>query len=90
MWLGQNTWRDKHIGFCTAAGVTVTRLHDMRHAAATLLMEQGVPVKVIADILGHQSVTTTMEIYQHSDTNMQRTATDALAGQLFEDEEAAR
>jgi site-specific recombinase XerD len=34
-------------------------MHSLRHALATRLMEDGTPVEQIADILGHQSVTST-------------------------------
>ena len=34
-------------------------MHSLRHSLATRLMESGTPVEQIADILGHQSVTST-------------------------------
>ena len=34
-------------------------MHSLRHTLATRLMEDGTPVEQIADILGHQSVTST-------------------------------
>ena len=34
-------------------------MHSLRHSLATRLMEDGTPVEQIADILGHQSVTST-------------------------------
>ncbi len=41
------------------------RFHALRHAAATLLMSEGVPVKAISEMLGHSDVTTTLRIYAH-------------------------
>jgi integrase len=41
------------------------RFHDLRHAAASLLIAQGVPVKVVSDILGHSQLATTADIYSH-------------------------
>ena len=38
-----------------AAGVRRARLHDARHTAATLLLIQGVPARVVMQILGHSS-----------------------------------
>jgi len=56
-------------------------LHSMRHTTATLLMEMGVDAKVIKDILGHTSVTTTRG-YQHTDDALARQALTALGDSL--------
>jgi site-specific recombinase XerD len=37
----------------------------LRHAAATLLMADGVPVKAISELLGHSDISTTLRIYAH-------------------------
>lgn len=42
-----------------------TRIHDLRHTAVALLIEQGAPAKMIQDQLGHASITTTMDVYGH-------------------------
>src|SRR3954454_23733528 len=39
-----------------AAGVRDARLHDARHTAATLLLQQGVPARVVMEILGHSQI----------------------------------
>lgn len=41
------------------------RFHDLRHTAATLLLEQGVHVKVVSEMLGHASVNITLDRYSH-------------------------
>jgi integrase len=41
------------------------RLHDLRHAFATALLEAGVHPKVASEALGHASVSFTMDTYQH-------------------------
>lgn len=38
---------------CERAGVRRIRFYDLRHSCATLLYEQGVPIKNIQDVLGH-------------------------------------
>lgn len=43
----------------------MTRLHDLRHTHATLLLADGVPVKVASERLGHASATITLTVYQH-------------------------
>lgn len=42
------------------------RLHDMRHTAATLALSAGVPVRDVADALGHASPSITLDIYGHA------------------------
>lgn len=63
------------------AGCESVRLHDVRHLAATSLLEQGVDVKVIQSILGHSSVAMTQH-YQHVDLTESRRAIDALAARF--------
>ncbi len=41
------------------------RLHDLRHGVASLMVAQGVHMKVVADQLGHSSVSTTDRFYAH-------------------------
>lgn len=39
--------------------------HSLRHATATLLLEEGVPMKVVAELLGHSSTRITEDTYSH-------------------------
>ena len=39
--------------------------HSLRHATATLLLEEGVSMKVVAELLGHSSVRITEDTYSH-------------------------
>lgn len=47
------------------AGIRPVRLYDPRHTAATLGIAAGVSVKVISDLLGHASISFTLERYSH-------------------------
>lgn len=40
-------------------------LHTLRHTAASVMLSNGVPLKVVSDILGHSSVAITGDIYGH-------------------------
>lgn len=42
------------------AGVPFARLHDLRHTCLTFLVGQAVPLKLVQDIAGHSTITTTM------------------------------
>lgn len=46
-------------------GIGKHRFHDLRHTAATLLLAQGVPLRVIQELLGHSLLATTADIYTH-------------------------
>lgn len=57
-------WR-KHFEAAKAkVGEPALRWHDLRHTVATWLGQQGVPLEVISDVLGHSSVAVTMK-YRH-------------------------
>lgn len=58
--------------------------HDLRHAAATLLLKAGVPVKMVSEMLGHASVAFTLETYAYVLLDVQRDAA-AAAERLFAD-----
>lgn len=60
------------------AGLPDVRLHDLRHTTATLLMEHGVPDRVISDILGHSSVYITQDVYSHVTARLSKAAVDAM------------
>ncbi len=45
------------------AGLPVPRLHDGRHTAATLELQAGVPNHVVSGRLGHEQVSTTLDVY---------------------------
>ncbi len=59
-------------------GLPDLRLHDLRHAYATRLLEAGVHPKVVSEALGHSSVAFTMDVYQHLMPTMQDAATRAI------------
>jgi integrase len=41
------------------------RFHDLRHAYATWLISDGVPVNVVQRVMGHASASTTLNLYVH-------------------------
>ena len=66
-----------------AAGVPRIRLHDLRHTCATTLLEQGVPLKVVTERLGHSSTRITADLYQHASESMQDDAAAKLGAALL-------
>lgn len=59
------------------------RLYDLRHTCATLLLAAGVNPKIVAERLGHASVTITLDTYSHVLPTLQRDATDRLEAILY-------
>ena len=56
------------------AGLPGVRLHDLRHTHASLLLQQGVNIKVIQERLGHANVQITLDTYSHLLPGMQEAA----------------
>jgi integrase len=52
--------------------------HGLRHTAATILINQGVPAKNISARLGHSNISTTMDIYGHILKSADKEAADRL------------
>jgi integrase len=58
------------------------RLHAARHCHATLLLQRGVPVKVVSERLGHSTVAMTLDTYAHVLPAMDRDAALAIGAAL--------
>jgi integrase len=50
----------------------------LRHSTATLLLSMGVSMKVVQELLGHRSFSTTANIYLHVLPSMQQEAMDKM------------
>ena len=58
-------------------------IHGLRHTAATLMLADGVPTKVVTELLGHSSPTVTLGIYAHVLPGMAEDAGAALSKSLL-------
>ena len=66
-------------GHLERAGLSSTfRFHDLRHTCATLLLQQGVHVKFVQELLGHGNIALTLNVYSHVLPDMG----DAAAGAM--------
>ena len=61
-----------------AAGLPRQRFHDLRHGAATLYLAQGVPLKVVQEILGHATISITADVYGHLVPELQQDAASRM------------
>ncbi|NNM98716.1 MAG: tyrosine-type recombinase/integrase [Candidatus Eremiobacteraeota bacterium] len=64
------------------AKISTTRLHDLRHTAATTLLVNGVDVRTTAGVLGHSTPNVTLSTYAHLVANAQRSAVDSLGDSI--------
>lgn len=61
-----------------AAGLPKLTFHGLRHAAATMMLAEGIPLKVVQEVLGHASYHITANIYGHVAPELQQAAADAM------------
>ncbi|HEY9476218.1 MAG TPA: site-specific integrase [Mycobacteriales bacterium] len=68
----------------TTALVPNVRLHDLRHTAASLLLAQFVPARVVMEVLGHSQISITMNTYSHVMPAQLKNAADAMTAALWD------
>lgn len=63
-------------------GLPHIRFHDLRHTAGSLLINSGVPAKQVQEFLGHEKISTTLDIYTHLDTVAKKDTANKIGGIL--------
>ncbi len=63
---------------CKSAGIHGFRFHDLRHTAATRMIESGVSIVTVSKILGHSDITLTVKRYAHPEDSF-KDAVEKLA-----------
>ena len=61
-----------------ALNLPIIRFHDLRHTAATLMLQQGIHPKVVQERLGHSQISLTLDTYSHVLPNMQEEAAEKI------------
>ncbi len=76
-------WLTHHFkGVAKAAKLPALNFHQLRHGAATLMLAQGVPLKIVQATLGHSTLGITADIYSHVAPELQRSAAAAMESAL--------
>jgi integrase len=59
-----------------------SRVHDLRHAFATIMLELGEHPKTVSTMLGHSSIKITLDIYSHVSLDVEKQAAVRLDAAL--------
>jgi integrase len=81
--LRRNVALDRFRACLAAAGLPSMTLHQLRHGTATLLVQRGVPMRDVSEIMGHSDPAMTARFYAHVSDGSKRKAMrslDELAG----------
>ena len=60
------------------AGLPDIRFHDLRHTAASLMLNNGIPVIIVSRRLGHSQPSITMDVYGHLSPGKQQEAASLI------------
>ncbi len=74
-------------GWAKRKGLDGFRFHGLRHTHASLLLMRGIPPKVVAERLGHATITLTVDTYGHLMPGFQKGAAATISDVLNPDEE---
>ena len=64
------------------AGLSGFTFHSLRHTCATLLLSKNVNPKIVSEMLGHATISQTMDTYSHVMPGMRDIAAEALESAL--------
>lgn len=64
------------------AHLPTVRFHDVRHSVATVLLQRGLSARLVADLLGHAHISTTLQTYARS-TASQHEQAAAILGDVL-------
>lgn len=61
----------------------VLHFHSLRHSCASFLLAQGVPARVVMEILGHSDIRLTLNTYSHVGQELQDEAARQISAVLW-------
>jgi integrase len=66
------------------SGLPKIRFHDLRHTAASLMLNHGIPVLIVSKRLGHSKPSITLDVYGHLIPSRQEEAAQLMDDLMFE------
>ena len=63
------------------------RVHDLRHTCASWMIQSGIPMVVVSRHLGHENISTTIDLYSHIDRVSAQAAADTIGDILNPEQE---
>ena len=73
----------------TAVGLPELQIHDLRRSSATMLVDLGIPLKIVQERLGHTDIRLTMNIYAEGTLDAHKNAAEHIASHLRGDSYSA-
>ena len=67
-----------------ASRLSKIRFHDLRHTAASLMLNHGTPVLIVSKILGHSKPSITIDVYGHLIPSRQEEAAQLMDNLMFD------
>lgn len=72
--------RKAYKNYLASIGIPYIKFHALRHTFATRILEENVQPKVAQELLGHSTVSITMDIYSHVLPDVKREAMEKIKG----------
>lgn len=72
--IDHNNFRRIFLRDIKESGLPEIRFHDLRHTAATLMISEGIDIKTVQSILGHEDIKTTMNYVHLIGDNIKKVA----------------
>ena len=65
------------------SGLPKIRFHDLKHTAASLMLNHGIPVLIVSKRLGHSKPSITIDVYGHLIPSRQEEAAQLMDNLMF-------
>ncbi|MGN9774693.1 tyrosine-type recombinase/integrase [Micromonospora sp. H33] len=77
-WSAEFTTEREAVACVAAKAAGGMRFHDLRHAYATWLVTDGVPINLVQRVMGHEQASTTLNRYTHTPADYASRILDAF------------